>query len=130
MTTPPIATPEHTRPLVDTLYYDGRCPLCHKEIKLLKKLTGGKLGFTDIHTGEHAIARDLLLLNLHLQTADGSWVTGLDANVRAWSHTPVGWLFKWLRWRPFKPLADKIYRRWADKRFCQRYQCSVDQANK
>ena len=63
-----------------------------------------------------------LLSQLHMETAEGTWVTGLEANVRAWQHTrfakPVSilllpgirWFAEWgyalwLRWYQFR--ADR-----------------------
>ncbi len=39
---------------MDTLYYDGKCPLCLREIRLLERLQGGQLELVDAHTYEPA----------------------------------------------------------------------------
>jgi len=36
-------------PRYDTLFYDGSCPLCSKEIRILQALQKGNLIFADIH---------------------------------------------------------------------------------
>ena len=75
----------------DTLYYDGACPLCSAEIDRLCKFAGDRLVVRDIHAlDEHGNLpdRQRLLARLHLRTADGEWLTGLRANIRAWEHTP------------------------------------------
>lgn len=107
---------------MDTLYYDGRCSLCLHEINWLRKLTDSRLALVDIHSlndGSIAIERQRLMAILHLKKANGDWVTGLDATVGAWSHTRLGWLFKPLRWPLIKPVADKLYLRWANSRVCK-----------
>ncbi len=112
----------------DTLYYDGTCPLCSKEISLLKKLIKPHVNFSDIHTlteDNHNIPKkQALLRRLHLQQANGSWLVGLDANVVVWSYTKYGILFKGLRLPIINRMADAAYNWWADKRFQKRYQCS------
>jgi len=73
----------------ETLYYDGACPLCSREMKHLAKLKRDSLDLVDIHQTD--ITQDMpskedLLLNLHLKRGD-EWVVGADANVAAWQHT-------------------------------------------
>ena len=112
------------------LFYDGRCPLCAREMAFLRKHKRSGLTLVDIHSllqldeGERA----RLLRDLHLLKPDGSWLLGVDANVAAWSFTPFGFLFKPLRWRIWSRLVDAIYRRWADKRYCKNYACPVAQS--
>lgn len=111
----------------DTLFYDGLCPLCTREIASLRKLNRGSLNFQDIHQVvdiSDIPSTQRLLKALHLKTTEGEWLVGVDATARAWSHTPWGWLFKPLRWPLIKPLVDRIYISWADKRYRKLYQCS------
>ena len=112
---------------MDTLFYDGQCPLCAKEIGTLRKLQQGDLVFADIHAQPNRKGmlpgREALLRRLHLLTGDGNWVIGLPANVRAWSHTPVGFFFKPLLWPGSYPLAARIYETWADKRYERKSAC-------
>lgn len=107
------------------LYYDGTCPLCSKEISVLKRLSKGHLDFVDIHQSNDTClpSKEKLLRRLHVRKADGNWLTGLDANVYAWSTTPYSMLFKILRVWPLRFIADAIYNLWADQRFKKRYQC-------
>ncbi|MCK9503092.1 MAG: DUF393 domain-containing protein [Porticoccaceae bacterium] len=114
-------------PVTDTLYYDGLCPLCSREIRTLKRLQRGNLAFADIHQRgleETMPSREALLKVLHLRTADGHWVVGLEANIRAWSHTDWGWLFKPLLWPGLNKLARPIYHRWAERRYQRLYSCN------
>ncbi|MBZ2169779.1 thiol-disulfide oxidoreductase DCC family protein [Marinobacter sp. F4216] len=116
----------------DTLFYDGRCPLCRREIHTLRKLQTGGLSFVDIHKSDKVAAgipsRELLLRRLHLRTSDGHWVVGLRANVRAWSHTRFGVLFKPLLWPGVFAIATRVYENWADRRYERKYQCAVRQS--
>lgn len=108
-----------------SLYYDGACPLCNKEMSLLKRLCKDCICFVNIHEVEEVNLphRDTLLKRLHLKKTNGEWLVGLDANVFVWSQTRYGIFFKVLRIWPVRPVADFIYNRWADKRFKTRYAC-------
>ncbi len=114
---------------MDTLFYDGQCPLCAKEIGTLRKLQRGDLVFADIHAQQNRKGmlpdRKALLHRLHLLTGDGNWVIGLPANVRAWSHTRFGFFFKPLLWPVIYPVAERIYESWADKRYDRKYACGT-----
>lgn len=106
-----------------TLYYDGSCPLCATEIRQLDRLAKDRLCLVDVHQLPSLSMSDKarLLTTLHLETHDGRSLTGLDATVFAWRQTSFGWLFAWLRWPMIKPLADRVYRYWADQRYRKRY---------
>jgi len=108
----------------DTLYYDGRCPLCMKEIAKLEALGDPSLALTDIHSlssDETLPDKDTLLRQLHLKTADQQLLTGLDANVAVWQHTRFGWLLSWLRWPIIRQIADAAYNSWAGWRYRRLY---------
>ena len=111
----------------DTLFYDGNCPLCMREVHLLERLANDHLKMIDLHEVPAAEGqpRQLeMLKNLYLRTSDGEWLTGVDATVRAWSHTRWGFLFKALRLPLIGALADAAYQYWARKRFLHHYGCS------
>ena len=104
-----------------TLYYDGRCPLCTKEMARLAKLKDHRLQLTDIHTltpDPQLPDSDTLLRTLHLRSPDGQLLTGADANVAAWQYTRHGAWFRWMRWPLISRLVDRVYDIWA----CRRYE--------
>ncbi len=108
----------------DTLYYDGHCPLCNAEMDKLKRLAGAGLQLVDIHemSEDNSLpARHVMLERVHMQTGNNAMLTGLDANVAAWQHTRIGFLWRWLRWTLVKPLADFVYNRWATVRYRRLY---------
>ncbi|MBW0148448.1 thiol-disulfide oxidoreductase DCC family protein [Marinobacter arenosus] len=113
----------------DTLFYDSRCPLCAREILTLRKLQDGSLIFADIHeqggANPDVPSHEHLLRRLHLLTWTGEWVTGLEATVRAWSHTGFGFLFRPLLWPVVFPLASRLYAIWADRRYQRKYTCAI-----
>lgn len=114
-----------------TLYYDGACSLCTREMNILNKYADASLCLQDIHTlndselkyiDRQDKAKDIpskkdLLLYLHAKTEDGRWVIGADANVLAWQYTKFGMFFKVLRWPLVAPIVDWIYDIWAKQRF-------------
>ncbi len=111
-------------PLKATLYYDGRCPLCMREMGRLGKLKTAQLQLEDIHglaTASDLPDRDTLLRTLHLRLPDGSMLTGADANVAAWQYTRHGRWFRWLRWPGLSLVVDKVYDAWARWRYHRLY---------
>ena len=114
------------------LYYDGHCPLCSKEMNLLRKLKNAQLSLVDIHQLLQINAEEQaqLLRNLHLQLPDGRWLLGVDANVAAWSFTPIGFLWKPLRWKIWSSGVDRVYQVWAKRRYYRNYACALAQGAK
>ena len=107
-----------------TLFYDGNCPLCTREMARLAEMKDDGLQLQDIHQIDDYQGlpdRHTLLRNLHLKTADGTLLTGVDANVTAWQGTRYSRLFGWMRWPLVKPLADAAYRWWARWRYWRLY---------
>lgn len=111
----------------DTLYYDGACPLCSAEIDKLARFTRGRIILKNIHDltrGEVALDKETLLSRLHLQTADGEWITGLQANIRAWHHTPLRYLWRLLDLPLIRILSHRAYEFWLRRRAAQA--CDLD----
>lgn len=100
-----------------TLYFDGRCPLCRREIRWLRRWASDKLLFEDVHCARLSpCQRSAMLQQLHLRTASGQWLVGLPANVAAWRMTPFGLLWAPLLWPGIRQLAHRVYQRWAVRR--------------
>ncbi|PAV26321.1 thiol-disulfide oxidoreductase [Tamilnaduibacter salinus] len=115
---------------MDTLFYDGQCPLCMKEIRLLRRIGGNDLRLIDVHGLKDpatwpGIPLEYLLQRLHLLDGEGIYRTGLRAMVQTWSHTPLGFLFRLLLLPGVRTLAEAAYNRWAERRYCRRYGCSI-----
>ncbi len=103
----------------DTLYYDGACPICRAEVGKLTRFTGNRLAVVNIHEmrDEDGVPdRSRLLARLHLRTADGAWLTGLDANIRAWRHTPFRRLWELFELPLLRPLGERAYEFWLRRR--------------
>lgn len=99
-----------------TLYFDGDCPLCAREIQLLRRRADEhRLNLVDISLGDFdpaAVGQSKQTLQncLHARFANGQWVTGLDATL--WSWRAAG-LDRWaapLTWKLLRPLFELGYR--------------------
>lgn len=77
-----------------TIYYDGACPVCSREIAQYRKAEGGdRLAFVDVSTcGPEALGpaltRDAALARMHLRRADGTLVSGAAAFAALWQQLP------------------------------------------
>ena len=99
----------------DTIYYDGACPVCRAEMQKLASCADASLELADIHSLDDSAdlpSKATLLARLHVRTADGQWLQGVDANVRAWQHTPYAKVWRVLVWPVFKPFSWLGYEIW------------------
>ncbi|BCM81546.1 thiol-disulfide oxidoreductase [Methylobacterium indicum] len=105
-----------------TVYYDGACPLCRREIAHYRGRAGAeRVRFVDLAgPGRPDLGPGLDLAaaraRFHVREADGRLVSGAAAFARLWRRFP-GWL--WLArlvevrlfgWRPLLPFAEAAYR--------------------
>jgi len=113
----------------DTLYYDGACPLCRGEINKLTKFSKDKLIVINIHdleADDDVPEKKILLSRLHLKTADGQWLTGLAANIRAWHHTPFRNLWRMLNWPVIRVFSHWAYEFWLRRRNSSGKHCAIN----
>lgn len=74
-----------------TVWYDGDCPLCRREISLMRRLDRrGAIAFVDAatRTGSCPIDRRDLLLRFHA-LEDGRMVSGAEAFAAMWRALPL-----------------------------------------
>lgn len=108
----------------DVLYFDGQCPLCNAEMDKLRAARGDAIALQDIHRLPEETSTpdpETLLRTLHLRRADGSWLTGADANVAAWEGTSQGKWLGILRWPLLRHFVDLGYALWARWRYRRLY---------
>jgi len=75
-----------------TVWYDGACPLCVREIALMRRLDRARaIDFVDVAPAEAAcpIDRDLLLARFHAREADGPILDGAAAFAAMWRAIPL-----------------------------------------
>lgn len=74
-----------------TVYYDGACPVCRREISFYSKRTGGEVAYCDV-AAEACLApdldRDQALARFHVRLQDGALVSGAAAFLALWRATP------------------------------------------
>jgi predicted DCC family thiol-disulfide oxidoreductase YuxK len=99
-----------------TLLYDGECPLCAREIRMLRRLDRGRgsIGFTDIARPEFdaralGLEQGAVMARIHGVRADGSLVEGVEVFRRAYAAVGLGWLVAPTRWPVLRPLVDSAY---------------------
>lgn len=110
----------------DTLFYDAKCPRCAARAASLLRHSDRRLQLRDIHSDcqvSGTPGKLLMLTTLHLLTAEGNWLTGLDAALRAHSHSRRGWFYAALGWPGLKLFATHIYSALELRRYRQRYGC-------
>jgi predicted DCC family thiol-disulfide oxidoreductase YuxK len=77
-----------------TVYYDGQCPLCVREISLYRRLDRkGAIQWHDVSQGVGDLACDAVtqkeaLDRIHAREADGTILTGAQAFVAMWQRLP------------------------------------------
>ncbi|MEL6873220.1 MAG: DUF393 domain-containing protein [Pseudomonadota bacterium] len=101
-----------------TVYFDGGCPLCRREIAFLeKRAEPGHLRFEDVSAtvAEDALGSDLdrcdALKRMHVREADGTLVSGARAFLVMWKAVPAARPFvRVLSVPPFPTLLEGAYR--------------------
>ena len=86
---PPCARAPDARAL--TVWYDGGCPLCLREIAVMRRLDrAGRIGFVDLADGAQAcpLDRRLMLERLHVREG-GVILSGAAGFAAMWRAIPV-----------------------------------------
>lgn len=83
-----------------TVYFDGACPLCAREIALYRGCRGAeRIAFVDVAEGEAigaGLDRQTALARFHVREPDGRLISGAAAFGRLWALLPA--------WRPLAVL--------------------------
>lgn len=115
-----------------TVYFDGRCGLCGREIAYYRRLDKMHiLKWVDVTTHSEAlkavnISQADALLYLHVQDRLGQWYIGVDAFIKIWRNLPY--------WRmvgalaslpPIKILLEYMYEPFARWRYRKMGYCGL-----
>lgn len=104
------------------VFYDGHCPLCLREIGMLRWLDRrDRLLFTDIASADfvaqqHGKTWDELMATIHGRYPSGEWVTGVEVFRQLYSAVGFGPLVYLTRLPLVAPLLAIAYRLFARNR--------------
>jgi predicted DCC family thiol-disulfide oxidoreductase YuxK len=115
------------------VFFDGACPLCRREVALLKRLAAGRqrIRFTDIDApgfdptsiGQTQAA---LMARIYGRLPDGSFVTGVEVFRRRYSAVGFGPLVALTRLPGVRHLLDAAYALFAKHRLRLTGRCTSD----
>ena len=95
------------QPCPPTVYFDGACPLCAREIAMYRRQPGAdRVQWVDVAGCEAVsigpdLTREAAMARLHLRRADGHLVSGAKAFIEMWRALPRwAWLGRLLDNRP------------------------------
>ena len=117
---------------VATVFYDGGCPLCRREIAHYRRLDADRrLGWVDITDGDQhlplGLTRERAMARFHVLDSHGRWHTGAWGFAELWSHLPGYRLLAHAsRWLGAVRILDGAYTRftrWRLRRRC-RQECA------
>ena len=115
--------PESAAPAWDLrLLYDGDCPLCSREVAMLRRLDRrGRLQFDDIaapgfDAGRYGLDAHGVMARIHAVLPDGRLIEGMEVFRRAYAAVGLGWLLAPSRWPGVGRLFDAAYRSFARNR--------------
>ena len=99
-----------------TLYFDGACPLCAREINHLRRHANpARLALVDISAASFQTPVDLpaganLQQRLHARFADGQWLSGPEATLWSWRAAGLGRWVAPLAWPWLRGVWQALYR--------------------
>jgi predicted DCC family thiol-disulfide oxidoreductase YuxK len=107
-----------------TVYFDGACPVCRREIAHYRRQRGSAaIAWVDASSCDEAelagLERSVVLSRFHVRNADGTFTSGAAAFVAVWCRLPAfAWLATLASLRPMPAVLDVGYgiflrvRRW------------------
>ena len=104
------------------MFHDGDCPLCSREVALLRRLDRKqRIKFTNIaaesfNPTDFGKSLDELMENIHGRFPDGRWVTGVEVFRHLYSAVGLGYVARVTRLPIITRLLDLGYRFFAKNR--------------
>ena len=99
-----------------TVFYDGACPLCEREINFFKNRSGAEqVDWVDVSNSDEeyvhqGLSREEAMSRFHVVTSEGEILSGGSAFAGLWRSIsifkPLGWMF---RIKPLAWLLDRLY---------------------
>lgn len=124
------------------VFHDGACPLCRREVDLLRRLERGRgrIRFTDIaapgfDSAAHDRTLDDFMARIQGRLPDGTWVEGVEVFRRLYAAVGLGPLVALTRLPGVSHLLDAGYRAFAKNRLrltgrCEDEVCAVRPATR
>ena len=112
------------------MFYDGDCPLCLRETRLLRKLDRrGRIQFTNIadpafEPTRYGRTMDELMAEMHGRLPNGEWVTGVEVFRRLYSAVGFGFLVIFTRIPGISHALNWLYAVFAKQRLKLTGRCS------
>ena len=111
-----MSAPDACEPTRLTVYYDGACPVCSREIAAYRRQPGAQdcrwIDASRCETAELGgdLSREAALARLHVRRADGSLVAGARGFAALWQALPrTAWLGRIAAAGPMPALLDLAY---------------------
>lgn len=106
------------------MLYDGACPLCMKEVTILKRRDAarGKIDFVDISAPDYSAADNAgisyatAMERIHAIERDGTVVTGVAVFRRLYEAVGLGWVYAATKNKAVETAANAVYEIWAKYR--------------
>ena len=114
------------------VFFDGDCPLCMREIGMLRRLDRkGAILMTDIAVKDFRAADfgqtdASLMAEIHARLPDGTWIKGVEVFRRLYAAVGLGVVSSFLSLPGVDRLADIAYERFAKNRLKWTGRCTDD----
>ncbi len=98
-----------------TLFYDGACPICLKNRRILMHYDKNKtIHFIDINDSVSLKKYPQLSIEqatgkMNVLLSSGVWLNGIDAVHAAYQSVGLSSWVAWTRWPILKPFANRLY---------------------
>ncbi|XP_057442999.1 uncharacterized protein At5g50100, chloroplastic [Lotus japonicus] len=106
------------------ILYDGDCPLCMREVNMLRERNKsyGTIKFVDIGSDDYSpeenqgLDYETAMGRIHAVLSDGTVVTDVEAFRRLYEQVGLGWVYAITKYEPIAKIADSVYGVWAKYR--------------
>jgi len=113
------------------VYYDGACPMCSREIAMLRRLDrAGRIRFTDIaapgfDAAEVGVPPSALMARIHGRLADGTLIDGVEVFRRLYAAVGFAPLVALTRLPLVAPALERAYDAFARRRLALGRRCDA-----
>lgn len=114
------------------VFFDGDCPLCRREITMLRRLDRKRrIRFTDVaaedfDAADYGISHQELMSEIHARLANGTWISGVEVFRRLYGAVGFRWLIPFARLPGISCGLEVGYRVFAKNRLKWTGRCSQD----